>query len=59
MMTAKKRKALDMVKQFAALARECNRRGDVTGRNQAEQSIRETAPNLRYAENVIGKLYTK
>ncbi len=50
------KKIKNLVEQFAALARECHRTGDVVRRNQAEESIREVA-SRSYAAKVIAALY--
>lgn len=56
-MNANLKKRIDMVNQFADQAKEYHRRHDVVLRRQAEESIREVAPSLAYAEEVIRELY--
>ena len=52
-----KAKRREMVEQFASLAREYHRTGNVTLRAQAEESIRELLPRAMAAK-VIRDLYT-
>lgn len=48
----------DLIDQFSRIAREAHRRGDINGRNQAEENIREVAP-VALAAKIIADLYTE